>query len=275
MAFINGTRLIVVTNASPDHVASRFVCHHVAAEQYVCLDSSGELIAEDYDDQGLFAVVRILPDDGTLPFGVAGVLEDWDDFDVWPTDAEGRALFAEAARLAKKLKPPAADYQHQQTREQQVRGLEPRKALGRGGSPFDQPFPSPVSHAGGLLASDGGNIVPAPQPGGGLAALSRALQDKVPAFQSSEADPGADSSRVDLRVLPVVYEGTGNRFRMFRDVVSLSSTVTWPDWPILGPSTVQWCLTLMRDKSGSPTAWHSFWRTTGGIDDSSHLCMIH
>jgi hypothetical protein len=51
--------------------------------------------------------------------------------------------------------------------------------------------------------------------------------------------------------------------------------VTWPDWPILGPCTVLWCLTFMKDKSGSPTAWHAFWRQTGAIEEGSHLCTFH
>ena len=100
MSFPAGTRLIVVTKAEPDHVVSRFVCHSIDQERYVTLDTSGSLVVEDYDDDSMYQVVRVLPDDGTLPFGISGNLEDWDDFVAWPTESEGKALFTEARRHA-------------------------------------------------------------------------------------------------------------------------------------------------------------------------------
>jgi hypothetical protein len=207
MSSPNGTRPIVVLTSQPRHVASRFVCCHTEGEQYVSLDTSDILNVENYDDNAIFEVVRVLPDDGALPFGISGALEDWDDFEHWPTPPEAKALFTEARREAPKT--PQAD----------VSGLQPRAAVlheARESAPETprhgaQVPPRPdqqvlaasaqsLQAIGSVRQGSSGAIVSTPQSGGGLEALSRALQSGHANTQVDPATESQDDGRVDLRV---------------------------------------------------------------------------
>ena len=57
-------------------------------------------------------------------------------------------------------------------------------------------------------------------------------------------------------------------------ILCMDSTV-FPDWPVVGPNTVEWVLKFIRDRSGSPTAWHALWKSSGRLEEGSHLVMFH
>jgi hypothetical protein len=112
---------------------------------------------------------------------------------------------------------------------------------------------------------------------GGLGALASALGEVVPSGPSASEAPGpsGDITEADARVLAVKYDNQGQRFRDFRDCVSLTNTPQWTDWPVTGPRTVVWCLKWMLHRAGSPLGWHQQWVQLGKLSDKDPIVRSH
>ncbi len=55
----------------------------------------------------------------------------------------------------------------------------------------------------------------------------------------------------DVRVLSIVYDSNGERFRDFGDAVQYLEEVVWPDSPLKGPVTILWVLKFMKTHGGT------------------------
>ena len=72
-------------------------------------------------------------------------------------------------------------------------------------------------------------------------------------------DDDIDGESVDARVLSVIRDPSGRRYRSFRAAVIELTVTNWDNWPISGPRTVLWCCQFLLDVDGSPRARHSRW----------------
>ena len=75
--------------------------------------------------------------------------------------------------------------------------------------------------------------------------------------------------------MPVRYDTNGHRFRDFRSAVDAMSGDRWDDWPVDGPQTFAWDIRFMANQGGTPTGWHSEWKSDGKLDASSHIVAFH
>ena len=119
----------------------------------------------------------------------------------------------------------------------------------------------PVAGGG---APPGGLLPPAPNapqvaPQGGLAALAAALGAGAGPTSASPSSSTATSAAPDVRVLPVRYDVTGQRYRQFAEVVPLIEGIRWPDSPVNGPATFRWFCRFIKEHGGSPMGWHTKW----------------
>lgn len=306
--YASGTRLLVKYNVAERVHHARFVLAHVFGQHYVILTPDGDIYDDDYLDRVNITGHRVWPPDGSLPYGLMPQMVH--DFTVWPTDDEAAALFVEGEVEAARIRTDeglqvdgsvAVDMRVAPavggTGDGAVvdagdgggaAAVAPRgRGAGRlGADAMVAAAVGPDPGAGGAVVErrrigpvvgvDRGGGGPDAGVGGGLDALRAALSANSPkadagAAASSTCEKGSD----DLRTLPVQYEATGGRFRAFRECINCFDETPFPDWPVPGPLTVQWCCKFMRDKGGSPTAWHNMWKLTGKLQDHENNVIAH
>ena len=83
----------------------------------------------------------------------------------------------------------------------------------------------------------------------------------------------------DVRILSVLYETTGERFRDFAAAVQILESIEWSDSPVRGPCTVLWVVRFMKQHGGTPSGWHQRWMvncrlqtTDSGVALHEHFC---
>ena len=93
--------------------------------------------------------------------------------------------------------------------------------------------------------------------------------------------PLAPPAITDPRILPVVYDRNGKRFRDYRSAVEALLYTDSADYPVKGPSTILWVAQFMLDNAGTPKQWHVRWRancrlqpTDGGVPIHEAMCEI-
>lgn len=124
--------------------------------------------------------------------------------------------------------------------------------------------------------------------GGGLAALAAAINDPrgaeghdpglaapAGAEAAAAAGPPGGLRTHDIRVLSVLYDNNGERFREYGDAIQFLDEVVWPDSPVKGPSTVLWCLKFMKTYGGTPLGWHTKWKGLARLQDSDAGVNLH
>lgn len=79
----------------------------------------------------------------------------------------------------------------------------------------------------------------------------------------------------DLRVLSVVYDYNGERFREFSDAVQKLEEFSFPGTPVKGPLTFVWAVRFMRANAGTPTGWHTKWKALTKLQDSDAGVAMH
>ena len=89
----------------------------------------------------------------------------------------------------------------------------------------------------------------------------------VPQHESEDSE--------DVRVIPVLYDRAGVRFREFKSCIDQFADPTFPDWPVPGPKTVKWVLDFMYQRAKSPLGWHQMWRSNGRLQDGESLVLQH
>ncbi|CAK0813573.1 unnamed protein product, partial [Prorocentrum cordatum] len=75
-----------------------------------------------------------------------------------------------------------------------------------------------------------------------------------PQAGAAAASAGAQLKATDARVLPVLYDQMGQRFRSFVDAVGLLGEPRFTDFPIQGPRTTFWLCRFIRDQGQVPRA---------------------
>ncbi|CAK0807270.1 unnamed protein product, partial [Prorocentrum cordatum] len=70
---------------------------------------------------------------------------------------------------------------------------------------------------------------------------------------------GAGDGSLDARVLPVTYNSSSVRQRPWRETVAKMSQVTFSDWPLPGPRTVDWCARFVDRRGGGPVDHRRWW----------------
>jgi len=260
-------------------------------DYYIVLTPDMDIFAEDLGTANPdTAAVRDRPADRTIPYGVP--IAQVYDFAALPNQAELRQLTEEAEGRAiaarARLGVP-------------VRGV----AQPRGGAvlPVAAPAASATAAAPGAPAAvgclppgegpgqwvfppGGGAHPPAAAPAhggvpsGGVAALqAAALGGNVGAAPLAPAPPvpavPGGSPTDDVRVLSVLYDSTGERFRNFADSIQYLEVIKWSDTPVKGPSTVLWCCRFMKINGGSPCSWHSRWQSIAKVQNSEPGVQAH
>jgi hypothetical protein len=66
-------------------------------------------------------------------------------------------------------------------------------------------------------------------------------------------------SPLDSRLLRIRMRGA-KRFREWREGVEETSQASFPDWPLKGPRTSQWCLEYLNKQPGGAQDHHQLWR---------------
>ena len=119
--------------------------------------------------------------------------------------------------------------------------------------PGATPRPDPIENKG----DDDGPEAAAPERVDGLDLLKGdLLGDK--GGTTAGAAAGTDPS-TDARVLPVLRDARGRRYRGFPEGVQAFSESDWGDWPVVGPRTVLWCLQFIVQHFTHPDQRHSRW----------------
>ena len=278
----------VISVASRKRLSStRIILAHIDDLEYMVLSPNGDIEVEHFDPSGARYAIR---DDinRDIPTGFGRLSEDFDpvpnpeDLDALIERAESDArdlLETRGVRQADDLaarkqtltfgRPSTAD-REQRSRPSQSPGARP------GGLPLlgSQSALTPAqrsSNVGAPNRPDGPRNI-----SGGLGALSAAI--------SLGAGPGNtprgpvevhDEPPADLRVLPVKYDRTDQRFRDFRDGVCLLESHSFTDWPVLGPRTVVWVCQFMLHRSNTPLGWHQEWKNLGRLSDDEGLVHEH
>ena len=155
------------------------------------------------------------------------------------------------------------------------------------------PIAGPAPVVGAAMAG-GHGPAGAGVPGGGLGALHMAIHGGAggwPAAPSAPAgvgpaaglaapvavaaDGGAAPVSRDLRVQPVRYNELEQRVRDPREALTLCSTVTFPDFPIVGPRSALWVVTHCVTVSGSCRAWHQQFKAIARVTDADDGITMH
>lgn len=86
-------------------------------------------------------------------------------------------------------------------------------------------------------------------------------------------DGGDTQEEVDARILPVVFDDQGERYRPWREVVPLLETDECSDWPVEGPRTILWLMKQFSRANLGPQQWLERFLSTSrwsDIDRSVH-----
>ena len=298
MALPNGSQ-IFVKDAESGIVSARIVCGHFGgdSDRYIVITPDGGLSDEDLS-RAEVEWVRVRPAGGGIPFGM-GVGAVIQDMEAIPSDEELQALYVEAAsdirvilrrERGRGLVPGAvhregarrdgfgvidADLGGPEGDARAGFGVIDAGPRGREPTPLADRPDDGVAPAARPAGAGGQPVQAGPRVSGGLAALAKAIGgDAQPPVAATGAKGDGTSS--DARVLTVTYDQTGDRFRSFRDAVTLADEVKWPDWPVPGKVlTVLWCLRFMLNRAGTPTLWHQTWLTLGKLNGNDHQVVFH
>jgi hypothetical protein len=242
---------------------ARLILIHVIDKEYMCLTPGGEIVRENYDDGSVF--IRD-SQSATIPLTVGRVHED---FSVMPSLEEFEMLCEQAES---ELTSVDGDGDQRELAAAKALVSAPGAAAGSAlGGRREGPS---TGISGGLGRPQGQPSRPSLS--GGLGALAAALQigkGPVPDTAGNE-ESGADSKH-DVRVLPVLYDRQGMRFREFRDGAQLCEAHPWSDWPVPGPRTAGWVINWIVNRAGTPLGWHAQWKAAGRLQDNEPNVIAH
>ena len=218
---------------------------------------------------GNVAVLEVVPrpDDRSIPAGIdPAVVYDWTAF---PSQVEFEGFVASAQQHV------ATERIHfQLDAEGKMAGpVLGRPALGPLGArpkppgiPSGRPVPLPP--------------VPPASPAGGLDLLRKAVGAGLSGFQREpQAEPAEKPAAVpvgaDERLLPIRFDTNGQRHRPFADAVELTRSMVIKDTPVAGPPTFLWVVQFMLQHGGTPTGWHTKWRTLAKLTETDAGVQLH
>jgi len=78
----------------------------------------------------------------------------------------------------------------------------------------------------------------------------------------------------DVRILSLIYDNNGERFREFSESVQFFEETVWSDSPVKGPATTLWCMKFFKNHGG-PVAWHYRWMAMTKLSVTDAGVMTH
>ena len=263
-------------------------------DYYIVFTPDMDIYAEDLGSANPdTAALRDRPADRSIPYGIPAAQVY--DFANLPSAAELRQLVGEAEGMAvaarARLGLFARDAAHPHGGVPAPGAVVVAPAAGAvvGGGQVAAGVPPPGLGAGPppWVHAPAGGVPPAPPaplpggvPGGGVAALQAAALGSgvgaaVPAPVGQAVAVAGGAPTGDVRVLSVLYDTTGERFRNFSDSVQYLEIIKWPDSPVKGPVTVLWCCRFMKINGGSPSSWHHRWQALAKVQSSEPGVQAH
>ncbi|CAK0895237.1 unnamed protein product, partial [Prorocentrum cordatum] len=79
----------------------------------------------------------------------------------------------------------------------------------------------------------------------------------------------------DARVLPVLYDQMGQRFRAYTNAVGLLEEPRFDDFPVVGPRTTLWLCKFIRDQGSAPRTRTEKWMRDGHVPDNDRVKHEH
>ncbi|CAK0825933.1 unnamed protein product, partial [Prorocentrum cordatum] len=79
----------------------------------------------------------------------------------------------------------------------------------------------------------------------------------------------------DARVLPVLCDQTGQRFRAYTNAVGLLEEPRFDDFPVVGPRTTLWLCKFIRDQGGVPRTRTEKWMRDAHVPDNDRVKHEH
>jgi len=73
----------------------------------------------------------------------------------------------------------------------------------------------------------------------------------------------------------VLYDVNGERHRPLAEAVALLDDMSWEDSPVHGLVTMVWRCRFIKDKAGTPTAWHVRWVAVCRLQPSAAGFALH
>ena len=98
---------------------------------------------------------------------------------------------------------------------------------------------------------------------------AKELQDRKD--EEAEAEGTAEAASEDARVLPIDYDGQGERFKDFKVVIQESEEYSFKDWPMEGPLCALHLLKQMHRSGGTPKGWLQTWARFKGIQENDRI----
>ena len=83
------------------------------------------------------------------------------------------------------------------------------------------------------------------------------------------------ASLSDARILPVLRDAAGIRYRSTRSASDQAAEVIFPDLPIEGPRTASWMLKETGKLNIDPTSRHQTWKHENGLKEEQKVCYTH
>ena len=97
--------------------------------------------------------------------------------------------------------------------------------------------------------------------------------DAGEARSSNEAKGGISLN--DARILPVLTDSVGQRYRSTRSSAETSSRVEFTDWQVEGPRTCTWIVKELGKLGLDPVARHHQWRHENQQKEDQRTCLVH
>ena len=79
----------------------------------------------------------------------------------------------------------------------------------------------------------------------------------------------------DARILPVLTDSVGHRYRSTRSSAETSSRVEFSDWQVKGPRTCTWIIKELGKLGLDPVARHHQWRHENQQKEDQRTCVVH
>lgn len=104
-----------------------------------------------------------------------------------------------------------------------------------------------------------------------ISPLERVRESAVKKDEDAEAENAEEAVSEDARVLPIDYDGQGERYKEFKVVIQESEEYSFKDWPMEGPLCALHLLKQMHRSGGTPKGWLQTWARFKSIQENDRI----